>query len=340
MTPIDPFERQLPVALTRLADPRTPDYLTDILGRTVRTRQRPAWRSLERWLPVLSLTSPRLIGLLAAAALAIALLGSALLGVGGGPAPGPSTPSPSTSPSLDPSAAASPTAAQLPGGLLGGWVAPSRGTAAEDPTVTFIQLGARFEGVATSLWVDRQGFNPILPAVATEQSPGVLRLEARDINGGCSVGDIGSYRWGTSDDGQWLTLDLVEDACAARSVILPGTWQRSLSHSNAGGPGMMASDRGLAAARAAAVRTRCQRRDRLCRIRRHPRPRFDRWAGAGPDRRADRRPRPGLHTGRRQRGLRPDDRWPGLPDGRRRGRRERPAVGRRSDPKSLPRLCP
>ena len=32
MTPIDPFERQLPVALTRLADPRTPDYLTDILG--------------------------------------------------------------------------------------------------------------------------------------------------------------------------------------------------------------------------------------------------------------------------------------------------------------------
>lgn len=52
MTPIDSFERQLPVALTDLADPRTPDYLTDILGRTAGTRQRPAWASIERWLPV------------------------------------------------------------------------------------------------------------------------------------------------------------------------------------------------------------------------------------------------------------------------------------------------
>ena len=52
MMPIDTFERQLPVALTDLADPRTPDYLTDILGRTAVTRQRPAWASVERWLPM------------------------------------------------------------------------------------------------------------------------------------------------------------------------------------------------------------------------------------------------------------------------------------------------
>ena len=52
MMPIDRFERQLPMALTDLADPRTPDYLTDILGRTARTRQRPAWASFERWLPM------------------------------------------------------------------------------------------------------------------------------------------------------------------------------------------------------------------------------------------------------------------------------------------------
>ena len=30
----------------------TPDYLDEILSRTSRTRQRPAWSSLERWLPV------------------------------------------------------------------------------------------------------------------------------------------------------------------------------------------------------------------------------------------------------------------------------------------------
>jgi Tol biopolymer transport system component len=52
MTPIDAFERHLPSALTDLAAPATPDYLTDILGRTAATRQRPAWASLERWLPV------------------------------------------------------------------------------------------------------------------------------------------------------------------------------------------------------------------------------------------------------------------------------------------------
>jgi hypothetical protein len=52
MTPIDAFERHLPSALTDLAAPGTPDYLTDILGRTAATRQRPAWASIERWLPV------------------------------------------------------------------------------------------------------------------------------------------------------------------------------------------------------------------------------------------------------------------------------------------------
>jgi dipeptidyl aminopeptidase/acylaminoacyl peptidase len=52
MMPIDRFERQLPMALTALAAPRTPEYLTDILGRTARTRQRPAWASIERWLPM------------------------------------------------------------------------------------------------------------------------------------------------------------------------------------------------------------------------------------------------------------------------------------------------
>ena len=52
MTPIDTFERRLPTALSDLAAPSTPDYLTDILGRTAAKSQRPAWASLERWLPV------------------------------------------------------------------------------------------------------------------------------------------------------------------------------------------------------------------------------------------------------------------------------------------------
>ena len=57
MTPIDRFERRLPAGLTELAGPYTPDYLIDILGRTAATRQRPAWASIERWLPVQLTTS-------------------------------------------------------------------------------------------------------------------------------------------------------------------------------------------------------------------------------------------------------------------------------------------
>ena len=52
MITIDRFERELPAALSDVAGTGRSDYLTDILGRTARTPQRPAWASLERWLPV------------------------------------------------------------------------------------------------------------------------------------------------------------------------------------------------------------------------------------------------------------------------------------------------
>lgn len=58
MTTFDRFERELPDALLDVAGTRAPDYLADILGRTARNRQRPAWASLERWLPM-ELVSPR-----------------------------------------------------------------------------------------------------------------------------------------------------------------------------------------------------------------------------------------------------------------------------------------
>jgi Tol biopolymer transport system component len=48
----DRFEHELPDALSDVAGTGRSDYLTDILGRTARTSQRPAWASIERWLPV------------------------------------------------------------------------------------------------------------------------------------------------------------------------------------------------------------------------------------------------------------------------------------------------
>jgi Tol biopolymer transport system component len=59
MMPTERFERQLPALLTELAEPRTPDYLDDLLRQTATTGQRPAWSFLERWLPVLDLDIAR-----------------------------------------------------------------------------------------------------------------------------------------------------------------------------------------------------------------------------------------------------------------------------------------
>ena len=52
MTAFDRFETRLPELMTELADPGYPDYVTDMLRQTARTRQRPAWSAPERWLPV------------------------------------------------------------------------------------------------------------------------------------------------------------------------------------------------------------------------------------------------------------------------------------------------
>ena len=53
------YERRLPELLDELAAPRTPAYFDDILGQVGRTRQRPGWTFLERWLPM-SAVSQRL----------------------------------------------------------------------------------------------------------------------------------------------------------------------------------------------------------------------------------------------------------------------------------------
>jgi dipeptidyl aminopeptidase/acylaminoacyl peptidase len=55
MMPSDRIDRQLPVLLDELAQPRVPDYFDDLLGLSARTRQRPAWVFPMRWLPMLEI---------------------------------------------------------------------------------------------------------------------------------------------------------------------------------------------------------------------------------------------------------------------------------------------
>ena len=79
------FEHDLPELLAQVGLGPRPNYRDDIVRRTGRMRQRPAWTLPERWLPM-SVTSTRLTSppgipwrLIALAALIVALIGGALL---------------------------------------------------------------------------------------------------------------------------------------------------------------------------------------------------------------------------------------------------------------------
>ena len=85
MTLNDGFERTVSDWLDEQAGHGAPGYLDEVLARTTRTRQRPAWSSLERWLPVQSTAhfapAPRIAWLLVILGLVLAL-GAAILVVG------------------------------------------------------------------------------------------------------------------------------------------------------------------------------------------------------------------------------------------------------------------
>ena len=88
MTTNDVFGRNLSTWLHEDAEHHVPDHLADVLQRTAVTRQRPAWSSLERWLPMDTTLRPRLVTLppggrlLLVAGLLIALALLAIFAVG------------------------------------------------------------------------------------------------------------------------------------------------------------------------------------------------------------------------------------------------------------------
>jgi Tol biopolymer transport system component len=90
MTTFERFEREIPTLMDELSPSQLPDYLDDMLRQTARTSQRPAWSSLERWLPmgVIARTQPmRLLPwrMIAIAAALLILATAALAYVGSQP---------------------------------------------------------------------------------------------------------------------------------------------------------------------------------------------------------------------------------------------------------------
>lgn len=51
------LESRLPEVLEELSGPRTPAYYDDILGQVARTRQRPGWTFIERWIPMTTIST-------------------------------------------------------------------------------------------------------------------------------------------------------------------------------------------------------------------------------------------------------------------------------------------
>ena len=78
------FARSVSSWLVERAGSNTPGYLDDVLARTQRTRQRPAWSSLERWLPVQTtlrlVPVPRMAWLLFVIGLVAALFAAYVVG--------------------------------------------------------------------------------------------------------------------------------------------------------------------------------------------------------------------------------------------------------------------
>jgi Tol biopolymer transport system component len=87
MTAFDRVERHLPELFDELAGAGIPDYFDDMLQSTTQARQRPAWSSLERWLPMGVIARPLPIRpipwrLFAIAAILVVLVAATLVYVG------------------------------------------------------------------------------------------------------------------------------------------------------------------------------------------------------------------------------------------------------------------
>jgi hypothetical protein len=88
MTHNDGFDRTVSGWLHEQAGRGAPGYLDEVLVRTTRTRQRPAWSSLERWLPMVLTAHPRFVArlplgrALLVGAVLLALIGIAIIAVG------------------------------------------------------------------------------------------------------------------------------------------------------------------------------------------------------------------------------------------------------------------
>jgi hypothetical protein len=178
-----------------------------------------------------------------AATVLVATLGAAACrpaGDAGSVSPGPS-PNPSAVASPSPSTKPEPVVA-VPKAIRGDWHAEvdelAGITSQPQPIRVAFEWG---EGRSAWLQLDGEG-SQLLQSSPLAAADGEIRLRADRGSVACNTGEIGHYRWSRSDDGLFLTFELVEDACAARGMALARAWVHSLSAVNDGGLGVVPGD--------------------------------------------------------------------------------------------------
>lgn len=141
--------------------------------------------------------------------------------------------SPTTSPSASPTASPYPSPLPMPRAIVGEWLAPIRSSSILQGPTSAIQFGYGDNPNAFGIGTTSE---PAAISDVLEVAPGLIQLKAIGSLGGCTIGDVGRYRWSTSADGVWLTMDAVDDACKSRAAVTPGAWVRSGAWANHGGP--------------------------------------------------------------------------------------------------------
>jgi hypothetical protein len=167
----------------------------------------------------------------AAAALGVALLGGALL-VGGRPSTIAPTPAPATIPSPP---APSPTVAPTPApeALRANWLADAAGQSILGDGTGLIRLVVSANGA--SAWMLAPSGNEAGRSTVHSAAPDILELSLDRERPGCAAGAVGRYRWSVTDDRLHLTLEAIEDECAARAEAMGRTWTRTHVGASDGG---------------------------------------------------------------------------------------------------------
>jgi hypothetical protein len=227
-------DRLLRAWLDLMPDEAPDRAIAAVLQATETARQVRALPRIGRWrLPM------NRIAIIATAVLVIAALAGGAYLLAGGPSR-PVLPTPTVAPTAAPTATAAAGVAPAAQLLWGLWLADVPAIPSFNQPAARLQLSIDWQN-GTTVLIERSVFDDCcngFKSETLEAGPKELGVRA-DLGAlGCATGQEGRYTWDRSANGMFLTLTLVEDACANRAAAFARTWVHSLGAVNDGGRGV------------------------------------------------------------------------------------------------------